>query len=425
MAKYPKMMVSLLIVAMAMAILPTVVSAIPMPVPVKGVVKYANGTMVPDGWTVSLENLNESYPDEPWNTTTNSTLFYPFNYVIMKGTAESESTFLIRASDPEGKFYGEETFTASPLDIKIVNITVRGPPKVEVIYPSGGETIKIGDVVEVSARAIGDYNITSVEFSYYNGTAWNPIGAGDLVAGSPTDGIWNTSWDTLGLPEGVYQIMANATDEGGNTASNTSDVFALVDLTPPLIRNASAIPSKVMVNETTNITFYVDVADRDTDVGVVAIDMDPGPGTSWKAMTFVDSYSVENLTWNIYKYETSINLTAEGTYNYTVAARDIAKNTNKTNITIEAISTKTYSIQIYEGWNLISLPLMPEDTSIDAVIPNPSDGDMIFGDIAGPGITWKSAMYIEGVGWYGELSELVPGEGYFYYREGVNFYWIY
>ena len=126
MAKYPKMMASLLIVAMAMAILPTAVSAIPQPVVVKGAVKYTNGTMVPDGWTVTLENLNESYPDEPWNTTTNST-WYPFNY-ITAGTAEGESTFLIRASDPEGKFYGEKTFTAKPLETKIVNITVYAPP---------------------------------------------------------------------------------------------------------------------------------------------------------------------------------------------------------------------------------------------------------------------------------------------------------
>ena len=128
MVKYSKMMASLLIVAMAMAILPTVVSAQmpPMPVVVKGVVKYANGTMVPDGWTVTLENLNESYPDEPWNTTTDSIL-HPLNYFIT-GTAENESTFLIRVSDPEGKFSGEETFTASPLETKIVNITVYAPP---------------------------------------------------------------------------------------------------------------------------------------------------------------------------------------------------------------------------------------------------------------------------------------------------------
>jgi len=132
MVKYPKMMASLLIVAMAMAILPTVVSAIPMPVPVKGVVKYANGTMVPDGWTVSLENLNESYDDEPWNTTTDSIL-HPLNYFIT-GTAENESTFLIRVSDPEGKFSGEKTFTASPLETKIVNITVyASPPAVPLL----------------------------------------------------------------------------------------------------------------------------------------------------------------------------------------------------------------------------------------------------------------------------------------------------
>ena len=401
-------------VAFALIFAISIASAqVPLPVTVYGNVTYANGTRVPDGWNVTLINTDTG---ESWSTTTEEGVGIPpiYNYEIV-GTAYGTQNFRVEARDPTGTYYGSESFTASGFEDKVVDIVVRGAPRIEVIYPSGGETIKIGDVVEVSARAIGDYNITSVEFSYYNGTAWNPIGAGVLVNGSLTDGIWNASWDTLGLPEGIkYQIMANATDEGGNTASNTSGAFTLADLTPPLMRNASAVPSKVMVNETTNITFYVDIADRDTDVGVVAIDMDPGPGTSWKAMTFVGSYSADNLTWNIYKYETVINLTAEGTYNYTVAAFDKAGNKNTTIITVEAISTKTYSISIYEGWNLISLPLMPEDTSIDAVIPNPSDGDMIFGDIAGPGITWKSAMYIEGVGWYGDLSELVPKEGYLY-----------
>jgi len=119
-------------IALSITILPAISAATSMPVVVKGVVKYTNGTMVPDGWTVTLENLNESYPDEPWNTTTDSTL-YPLNYFIT-GTAENESTFLIRVSDPEGKFSGEKTFTASPLETKIVNITVyASPPAVPLL----------------------------------------------------------------------------------------------------------------------------------------------------------------------------------------------------------------------------------------------------------------------------------------------------
>ena len=175
-----------------------------------------------------------------------------------------------------------------------------------------------------------------------------------------------------------------------------------------------------MVNETTNITFYVDVADRDTGVLGAWIS---GPGISLTKMTFVGNYSAENLTWNIYKYETVINLTAEGTYNYTVVAADTTKNTNKTNITVEAISTKTYSIQIYKGWNLISLPLMPENTSIDAVIPNASNGDWIYADEPGPGISWTYAYYWNG--WTGTLKNLTPGQGYLYNRAGPTFYWTY
>ena len=195
-------------------------AAIPLPVPVKGVVKYANGTMVPDGWTVTLENLNESYDDEPWNTTTDSTL-YPLNYFIT-GTAESESTFLIRVSDPEGKFSGEETFTASPLETKIVNITVKAvvdvtPPMVmnptanPPSIPADGITESQLNVTVTDESGI---DVVMIDLSPIGGSATQVM---SYIGGN----VYSVSVTAApGTPPGTYCLQVNATDIYGN--SNTS-----------------------------------------------------------------------------------------------------------------------------------------------------------------------------------------------------------
>jgi len=154
--KMKKTKISVIAIGFALVILTASVMsvvAVPMPIPVKGVVQWADGTMVPDGWTVSLENLNETYPDEPWTTTTNSSLA-PLNY-FFTGTAENTSTFVITASDPTGTFTGSETFTADPLETKIVNITVRTLTTITV-SPSTA-TLYVGGTQQFTATAKDQY----------------------------------------------------------------------------------------------------------------------------------------------------------------------------------------------------------------------------------------------------------------------------
>ena len=419
-----KTTVSFSIVAIiVLAMTAPIATAVPMPVPVKGVVQYANETMVPDGWTVSLENLNETYPEEPWTTTTNSSLA-PLNY-FLTGTAESSSTFVITASDSTGTFTGSETFTADPLETKIVNITI-GILSVTVEYPNGGEEIAVGDVVEVSASASDDTEVVSVSFSYSadNGSTWNAIGAGSMVSGTVKDGIWNVSWNTAGLSLGnEYLIKAVATDNEGNTVEDTSDsTFSIVDKGLPLITNGKAEPSTILVNETTEVTFYVHAADKESEIDVVKIliPAEPPAMPEWKNMSCTGNYTSDGLIWGIYEYKMNLTPAFEDTYNFSVQVYDIYGNLNATIVSVKAVSWMTYNITVFAGWNLISLPLEPLDESISAVVTNPTPGDMIFGDKPGPGISWKFATYIEGIGWYGDLTELVPKEGYLYYA-GANF----
>ena len=104
------------------------------PVTVCGNVTYANGTKVPDGWNVTLINTDTG---ESWSTTTKEGVGTPpvYNYVIV-GTASGTQNFRVEARDATGAYYGSESFTASGFETKVVDIVVRGAPRICLLYTS-------------------------------------------------------------------------------------------------------------------------------------------------------------------------------------------------------------------------------------------------------------------------------------------------
>ena len=72
--------------------------------------------------------------------------------------------------------------------------------------------------------------------------------------------------------------------------------------------------------------------------------------------------------------------------------------------------TDLFNMSIAAGWNLISIPLVLDNTSIDAVFPDASDGDVLYANEGG----WITATYYSGYGWDGDLETIVPDKGYWY-----------
>ena len=72
--------------------------------------------------------------------------------------------------------------------------------------------------------------------------------------------------------------------------------------------------------------------------------------------------------------------------------------------------TDKFNMSIVAGWNLISIPLVLDNTSINAVFPDASDGDVLY---AKEGV-WITATYYSGYGWDGDLETVVPDKGYWY-----------
>ena len=73
---------------------------------------------------------------------------------------------------------------------------------------------------------------------------------------------------------------------------------------------------------------------------------------------------------------------------------------------------KEFELLLVKGWNLISIPLEVANTSINAVFPDATDGDVIYNYDVDEG--WVIATYYSGYGWYGDLKTIVPDKGYWY-----------
>jgi len=421
----PKKKCEIWVVVIGVLIIAMVQPAVAQPqaVSVWGLVTYDNSTVVPDGWNVSIEDLDSDQPGEPWNTTTDYATWGAtgHNYYV-GGSAITGDRLQVTVISPDMEYTGTATGTVVGAGLQDeINVTVYGPTTVTVVYPNGGEEITIGTSVDVSADVVGGSDVTSVVFEYSsdNGGSWNSIGSGTLVSGTVTDGTWNATWDTLGLPVGnEYLVKANATDSGGLSGEDQSDsTFSLVDRTKPIVINGSANPSTIAIN-TDFAELRVDVADRDSVIDNVTIDLSPIGGEADTRMFNIGNYSQGGLLWTMYNYTT--NSSVEGTFNLAVNATDIYGNYNDTvDITLDVVSEMSYNITIYNGWNLISLPVTPADLSLGVVI----GGDAVvmdqiyeYDNVAG----YSSSMYTGAI-WAGTVTTFEPGKGYWYNRQGSEF----
>ena len=338
------------------------------------------------------------------------------------------------------------------------------------------------DILVNATVTDGTSGVKEVRFRWENATAY-----GNWIPMSISDGYYIAVLNISEIPDGNYTINVSALDNAFNLANESVEVGidrvkpiifnetppngSYITETKPTISVSYQDPAPASGINTSAVVMLLDGEIVNATVNVTTATYTPEEplegGLHSVTVSVRDNASNENsTTWRFTICVPPTNLSAEwDQVNETVIVRwegaseclyDVFVATDKTfeNITekhtvkgllwTDENATKTtlrlyrvalngseptnetvgkFSITIYTGWNLISLPIMPSNTSIDEVICDEKalPDDMIFGDEAGPGITWKSAMYIEGVGWYGDLSELTPEEGYFYYRTGEDF----
>lgn len=111
-------------------------------------------------------------------------------------------------------------------------------PTVDITKPTI-TALALADVVTVAATAQDSGSgVAQVVFSY-GGTAYGDIATVRFPTGNPPE--YTCTWNTTGLPEGNYTILAVATDGAGNSGSDTLPVtltlYPQVSIAKPAVEN--------------------------------------------------------------------------------------------------------------------------------------------------------------------------------------------
>ncbi len=390
------------------------------------------------------------------------------NFSTKYDLEEGQNTITVRAID-EAKNEGKDSVNVTR-DTEAPDITINMPA------PAWYRQ----DILVNATVTDETSGVKEVRFRWENATAY-----GNWIPMSISDGYYIAVLNISEIPDGKYTINVSALDNAFNLANESVEVGIdrvkpiIFNETPPngsyIIETKPTIsvsyqdPAPASGINTSAVVMLLDGEKVNATVNETTATYTPEEplegGLHSVTVSVRDNASNENSkTWRFTICVPPTNLTAEwDQVNETVIVRwegaseclyDVFVATDKTfeNITekhtvkgllwTDENATKTtlrlyrvalngseptnetvgkFSITIYTGWNLISLPIIPSNTSIDAVIcaDMAVNGDWIYADEPGPGISWTYAYYWNG--WSGNLTILEPEKGYFYNRAGPDF----
>jgi len=207
----------------------------------------------------------------------------------------------VRAIDENG---GEGNWS-HPLEVKIDGGD--DPPLVQILYPTGGETLEGPITIKWTANDSIDGNNLSILLYWVSedgceNDTWSLIG----------DGILNNTgeytWNHSGLPDSNYMIMVLAMDSFFNVGLDKSELFFINNLppTPPEIDG----PINGKIGTAYDYIFYS--IDPDDDNITYYIDWDDGNIEDWIGPFISGEQVIASHTWS-----------EKGTYIIRVKAKDI------------------------------------------------------------------------------------------------------
>ncbi|MBU1020715.1 MAG: PKD domain-containing protein, partial [Firmicutes bacterium] len=215
--------------------------------------------------------------------------------------------------------------------------------------------------------------------------------------------------------EGTYEVVLTVTDYAGNQDTTTETIeIAQIVAEETFSFEAGILGIKDLV---------VDADSFDTGMEEVTCEFVNSDITD-EMNLFVDSDGNGNCTldWSGIFYED------RGVQNFVVKA------TGESDIKYfdVEITVYTWMIDLEQGWNLISIPMMPEDTSIDSVLGDiienvayeGSTTYTIFNYNAVNGKWYRARKYDDSSGYSGptsyKLTTIVPGYGYWINMEHAD-----
>lgn len=185
---------------------------------------------------------------------------------------------------------------------------VGDPPTVAVTNPLDGATVS--GTIDITADASDpDGSVTQVEFF---------VDSASIAADTDGSDGWSASWDSTTVSDGSHSISAEATDNDGNTASDSVTVE---------VDNVDDLPEVALT----------DPADGDTVSGAVTVTADASDDRGVSQVEFfVDASSIGVDTDGSDGWSASWDTTAyaDGDHNVTAEATDTASQTASHSITV-------------------------------------------------------------------------------------------
>ncbi|MDI6889065.1 MAG: DNRLRE domain-containing protein [Methanocellales archaeon] len=285
--------------------------------------------------------------------------------------------------------YEDITITVNDVDTIPPNVTINTPT---LGWYSANFT--------VNATATDNVGVNTVRFRWENISAqgiWQP-----MIRQAGTD-YWTATFDISTVADGNYTIRVNATDNSTNEGTQTVAEIG-IDTTPPIIAN---------LQPTDGETVY------QNNVTVCALLSDAGSGIDTE--TIVVKINGVELSYDINRTNDSMEVfiisekrwLTEGNHSATINVSDKADHTNQTTWSFTVKATY-YEIALELGWNLISLPVIPENSSIEAVLEGVPNVVSVWAyDAASE--TWYVYSSVDAAN---TLTEMKDGIGYWVMMDG-------
>jgi len=291
------------------------------------------------------------------------------------------------------------------------------------------------DKDKVTVTVTADENLSTAPTVVANSANTNAVTVSGTLSSTRT---WTAVMDPA--TDGVYAVTISGTDVGQNISTlgnvlttakfpTSASIVFYVDsaLASPAVTPADAASAEVTEPFFITIDFAAEGAEygltsatpgvMTITAGDVATDLDVNATVTVNSAT-LDGVDVtaDLSTLNSIKYDLAVVGIATGAHKLVILATDEAGNTlGTTGVTINFTVTARaqYSVPLTTGWNLVSIPADPVDSSIDSVVPSTHPATQILtydpSDANGP---WLVATRATDGTWTGTLTTIDSGHAY-------------
>ena len=262
---------------------------------------------------------------------------------------------------------------------------------------------------------------------------------GDRVSAvSGEDNSWERTYDTgdIGSNDGLYALIVVGEDDNDNSGSTVGWDKARTDKVPTSSHGADledledgGLLVEIDTNKDTadpsfSLSPETDVESAETESSSPFITIDFGAEKDEYDKPFKgDSHSavaITSITLN--GNDVSDRVSSVSDRKYTVGLRDLAVGSYELKVTgaddignelsdsykFDRIDRKPYKLGLIPGWNLVSLPGTPLDSSIGTVMGDSMEASIV---LAYQEDAWLTAVNDNGT-WRGTLTDIVGGYGY-------------